>query len=390
MKSFSRVPGLAATAAAAMLISTSAHAADSSVTIRQGEGVFIDGSAFKIVVGKAKNDDATQIKRVGARELGSAAIIFRSGNKLYIVDDPKHVPASLPQTTPANAPARPPASPPAAATTATATPGTTVTPDQFRANRIRIEYVPPTSPAHQHVYDLLRERRALETLQQVFSPFRLPFDMKLKTFSCGMSNAWYERKQFDPVINICYEYLDEILRKLPQETTAAGVTRQDAAVGQLVFVATHELGHALFDLYHVPILGREEDAADQIAAYLMLQFGKDRARGLIKGTAYSYREFIRDYKQRPGVTLPLAAFSSNHGQPQERFYNLLCIAYGADPVLFADVVENDYLPKTRADGCKYEYRTLMKAFKDQITPFIDQAMAAKVLDTKWLAGAPLQ
>jgi hypothetical protein len=35
----------------------------------------------------------------------------------------------------------------------------------------------------------------------------------------------------------------------------------------------------------------------------------------------------------------------------QRLYDLLCIAYGADRDMFADVVENGYLPKDRARGC---------------------------------------
>ena len=38
------------------------------------------------------------------------------------------------------------------------------------------------------------------------------------------------------------------------------------------------------------ILGREEDAADQFAAYLLLQFAKSDARRLIAGVAYSYQD----------------------------------------------------------------------------------------------------
>jgi hypothetical protein len=84
------------------------------------------------------------------------------------------------------------------------------------------------------------------------------------------------------------------------------------------------------------------------------------------------------------VTLPLLAFSSNHGSPEERFYNLLCIAYGSDATLFADVVEKEYLPQSRAKGCRYEYQVLAWAFRHEISPHIDQEMARKVLDTTWI------
>ena len=78
----------------------------------------------------------------------------------------------------------------------------------------------------------------------------------------------------------------------------------------------------------------------------------------------------------------LAAFSSDHGLPQERFYNLLCLAFGANKVEFADA--EGFLPPTRAPRCSYEYRTLVRAFHKEISPHIDQEMAKQVLGTNWL------
>jgi hypothetical protein len=60
-------------------------------------------------------------------------------------------------------------------------------------------------------------------------------------------------------------------------------------LGPLFDVFLHEFGHASFDLFDVPLFGREEDAADQFSAYIMLHFGKAEARCLILGTAYAYK-----------------------------------------------------------------------------------------------------
>jgi hypothetical protein len=50
------------------------------------EGLYVDMKEFKINKGVAKGDPAAQIKKSGAREVSDGAIIFRSGDKLYIVD----------------------------------------------------------------------------------------------------------------------------------------------------------------------------------------------------------------------------------------------------------------------------------------------------------------
>jgi hypothetical protein len=50
------------------------------------EGIFVDGKTFKIARGKAKGDPSAQMSRLGAREVGPGAIIFRHGDKLYLAE----------------------------------------------------------------------------------------------------------------------------------------------------------------------------------------------------------------------------------------------------------------------------------------------------------------
>jgi hypothetical protein len=251
-----------------------------------------------------------------------------------------------------------------------------------QANRILIAYVEPKDPVLQQFHRLLMDRRALERIQEILSPFLLPEELTIKTAECGVVNSWYTRENFKPTVTICYEYLRHVLESLPNETTPAGVTPADAAAGQFFWVTLHEVGHAIFDIFDVPIFGRPEDAADNFATYIMLQFGREQARRLIGGAAWAWRAYLGDYQRNPVVRKRIAAFADNHGLPEERFYNLLCLAFGADPVQFADA--GDYLPSTRSQSCEFEYRTLANAFHMQISPHVDQQMARQVLDTNWL------
>ncbi len=252
--------------------------------------------------------------------------------------------------------------------------------DEARPNRMRIEYVPPKKPAFQPIYDALKQHQTLEKLQQIFSPFRLPFDMTLKTTECGMSNAWYQR----PVLTICYEYLADVLKNTPKETTPAGITPTDAMLGQFFYVVAHEMGHAMFDALNVPLFGRPEDAADEFAAYLMLHLGtKEDARRLIEGAAYTYKNDMEGTK----VTAPITAFADVHGAPVQRFYNLLCMAYGADPQTFGDLVDKGYLPQARAKSCHNEYGELNFAFQQLIKPHLDPEMTKAVMQKSWLPDA---
>ena len=89
-----------------------------------------------------------------------------------------------------------------------------------------------------------------------------------------------QAREFKPTITLCYEFLNHILELLPTEMTPDRITRADAAVGQFLWVALQEVGHATFAMFDVPILGSAEDAADNFATYIILQFGEESSTSI--------------------------------------------------------------------------------------------------------------
>jgi hypothetical protein len=256
--------------------------------------------------------------------------------------------------------------------------------ESLKKGTIQISYEAPKDPALQDTHDMVRKDNALEMLRRVFLSFRLPEDLHIKAVSCdGIPNAYFSRENDKPTIRICYEYLKYLRAALPRETTPRGATRTEALMGQFLFAAAHEFGHAVFDLYNLPLLGRQEDAADQFATYFLLQFGGERAHRLILGAAFAYHQMVTNDKDKHRVTLPVAAFSSDHGTAEQRFYNLACIAYGYDPKLFADIIERGDLPEGRAKFCKFEYSDLAHAIKTLINPHLDGELAETVMAISW-------
>jgi Putative metallopeptidase len=245
-----------------------------------------------------------------------------------------------------------------------------------RPDSIDISYVEPKLANNQPVYRLLKERQALEKLRELLKPLRLPHRLLLQTRDCdGIANAWSDEES----VTVCYEYLDEVWKNAPDKTTPAGVAPIDALIGPFMDVFLHETGHAVFGIFKIPLFGREEDAADQFSTYILLRFEKEEARRLILGSAYQYKGDLSS----PSVTITQQKFADEHGTPAQRFYNLLCMAYGADPKLFGDVVQKGFLPEDRAIGCDREYAQVAHAFNTLIGPHIDKTLA-RALHKSWL------
>jgi hypothetical protein len=239
-----------------------------------------------------------------------------------------------------------------------------------RTGMFRGAYDPPKDPKHQALYERLRKSQVLEKFAGANAAIRLPKPLLIKFAGCdGTINAWYEPA--DGTVTFCYEYVAD-LDKLSAGATVHGIAPEQAFEGAVVFVLLHETAHAVFHLLKAPILGREEDAADQVAAFLLLRAGEGLARRILAGAAWMY---LHDAKGR----MPDESdFADVHGLDSQRFYNVLCMAHGSNPAAFKGIVDKGYLPKERAEGCTEEFQQVAYAVKKLIDPSVDARLEAKI------------
>jgi hypothetical protein len=271
-------------------------------------------------------------------------------------------------------------------------------------------YRVPKDPKYNAARQRLMQRHVLEQYSQFLSPLRLPktlwlFASQVECEQDGTTSPHYNPGNHS--INMCYQFnaeleaaADTIAKVVAQNPKGfpVSVTRQEIVDGVYVAALMHETGHALFDILDIPVFGREEDAADQIASFIAVQFGKDVARTVIKGFAYFWMASGNPPTKQPDPNAPdypkdaqsqcwqdpFCAFSDEHGTGWQRMYNVLCVAYGADQKTFKDLVDAGWLPPERAKGCTAEYQQLRYAFSDTVLPFVDQPLMKKVQSMKWI------
>jgi Putative metallopeptidase len=244
----------------------------------------------------------------------------------------------------------------------------------LRNPQIEIAYEEPKNPNLRPIYERLKKRQVLEELRAFLAPLRLPKQVRVRAAECGANMVAYEP---DGPVTICYDYVALMESRAPQDWVPVGgyqFLRSYAITGAFVAEALHEFALAAFDLLEIPVWGGDRHAADRVAALVMLQFGGLTAYKTLMGTAW--------FLAQTSVT-GIGDFSTTVGEDLQvqRFFNYLCVAYGADPQLFS------FLKTTldrRRQNCGFEYDQIVRSFNDTFMPYIDKELMKKVQGIDWL------
>lgn len=127
----------------------------------------------------------------------------------------------------------------------------------------------------------------------------------------------------------------------------------------LISTFYHEFAHALIDILDLPVLGLEESAADNFSVVMVnrmfnatdaLAINSDAARAY-KIDAHNRIKNGRDWD-----------WADEHGTEMQRFYNIVCLAYGADTEAHEGFSKQMGLPKERAETCQDEFEMANKSW----------------------------
>src|SRR5262245_36885702 len=90
--------------------------------------------------------------------------------------------------------------------------------------------------------------------------------------------------------------------------------RVEFVIGNTLFALLHEMGHGIIDEMKLPILGREEDAADTYAAIRLLQVGTGFSLHALAEAARNW--FLNERRDQQTGTQPL--YYGEHNLNQQR------------------------------------------------------------------------
>ncbi len=125
----------------------------------------------------------------------------------------------------------------------------------------------------------------------------------------------------------------------------------DFVIGNVLFVGLHEMGHALADQFHLPTLGRAEDAADSFATIALLDAGSEFSINVLVQAARGL--FLSDRRDR--TKREEFDFSDAHGLDRQRAYQIICLMVGSDQEQFKELADWVRMPQDRQRTCTNDY-----------------------------------
>ena len=222
-----------------------------------------------------------------------------------------------------------------------------------------------------------RELHQSGTLQELArglnAIFVLPRDIGMRFAECGEANAFYDPSNHE--IWMCLELIDGMAETLEGQFEDEESTT-NALAGAFVAVVLHEAGHALVDVLEIPITGREEDAVDQLSAWILIEAEDVDS---VRGAAATY--YVDD-------DVDDEDFADEHSLNKQRYFNLVCWAYGSDPDNQQDLIESWELPQARADRCVDEYELLDRSWTNLLKGHLREEGDADKVSTESVPRRP--
>jgi hypothetical protein len=218
----------------------------------------------------------------------------------------------------------------------------------------------PVGQANVVGYELLKASETEFLAKSLAKAFELPTALKIKGVNGFGGGPFYDPE--DNSITLPYQFATAVIGVISETNPEGSETEWGEAVGAVnSFIFAHEFGHALIHNFNLPVLGREEDAADGIATVLLLK-AEDGAT-----YAAEAAEFWDAFAGRQ--TPPkLAEYADNHSFDRQRAYNILCWVGGSDEAILRALAENEIVPEERLASCPAEWALLRESAEQVLSP----------------------
>jgi Putative metallopeptidase len=202
---------------------------------------------------------------------------------------------------------------------------------------------------------------------RINSLYRLPRDLPIIYIEDGKLNASYTPSQHKIVVS--YDLVAFLLRFFRSHGVADPEQRTRETVA---FILLHEFAHALIGELQLPAVGREEDAADELATLLAEQIlGDQGVQSAL--TAAQWFQLMGSSQIKMGEL----QFWDEHSLDRQRFFKILCLVYGANPAGTEHIVK-PLVPLTRLMSAQKSHPDKMRRWQRLLGSHRQDGMGPKL------------
>ncbi len=156
-------------------------------------------------------------------------------------------------------------------------------------------------------------------------------------------------------------------------------------VNNSLFTIYHEVGHLLIDKLDWPILGREEDIADNFATYTLLSQRRRSSQQALKDAALGWKLEDQFY----GSQRDESDYYAVHSLDLQRAFQIVCMMVGQDRDNFYLTAQEWGIDSMRQSSCKDDYQKISRSIERLTASSDDNSLSAKVNIEYERAGADL-
>lgn len=167
-------------------------------------------------------------------------------------------------------------------------------------------------------------------------------------------------------IVIPYQFIAEVKATFERANgeQESEISSEIATMDAVFHTLLHESAHVMIAVYGLPVVGKEEDAADSLATFILSEYFEDGEE-----IALSAADLF-DFERQASGELTESNYWDEHSLDAQRFYSTVCHVYGSNLDKYADLLTKLEIDADRQAMCIEEYDKLANSWEQILSPWL--------------------
>ncbi|CAH0530442.1 DUF4344 domain-containing metallopeptidase [Vibrio hippocampi] len=212
-------------------------------------------------------------------------------------------------------------------------------------DQIQIDYQVAVTTIDKQAQEAITSSGVSESVRDLADRY-FRFHQPLRIIFGGDEGPLYDTDQHQVLIP--YSFYIESLNYFLEYAERAQTDAEQGALDTLLHTLLHEVGHAYIADHRLPVLGKEEDAVDNFAAIIMLNYIEYGDLAAINAADM----FALESEGRPNYYQSYE-YIGEHSFDLQRYFSTLCLVYGSDPEAHSELLNEieSELREERQQAC---------------------------------------